>query len=176
MFRLPYTTAMGILTPQECSEQIQAAESCGFADAPVTTSLGPRMRPEARNNTRVMLDSTAIANALWPRIQPHALHVPGWHPIGLNERIRYYRYEPGQYFAPHRDGYFERSPGERSMVTVLIYLNEGYEGGTTVVEGDTIVPHAGMALLFHHPLIHESVPLQTGRKYVLRTDLMYRMD
>jgi hypothetical protein len=31
-----------------------------------------------------------------------------------------------------------------------------------------------MALLFHHPILHRGDPVAVGRKYVLRTDVMYR--
>jgi hypothetical protein len=30
-----------------------------------------------------------------------------------------------------------------------------------------------MALLFHHPISHRGDPVIAGRKYVLRTDVMY---
>lgn len=31
-----------------------------------------------------------------------------------------------------------------------------------------------MALLFQHPIMHRGDPVTKGRKYVLRTDVMYR--
>jgi hypothetical protein len=31
----------------------------------------------------------------------------------------------------HQDGYFERYNGERSQFTLMVYLNDGYEGGGT---------------------------------------------
>ena len=40
-----------------------------------------------------------------------------------------------------------------SFFSLLIYLNEGYEGGETYFEeGITITPKVGEALIFHHPL------------------------
>jgi hypothetical protein len=30
-----------------------------------------------------------------------------------------------------------------------------------------------MALVFLHPLLHAGTPVRNGRKYVLRTDVMY---
>jgi hypothetical protein len=36
-----------------------------------------------------------------------------------------------------------------------------------------VTPKTGMALLFHHPISHRGDPVIAGRKYVLRTDVMY---
>jgi predicted 2-oxoglutarate/Fe(II)-dependent dioxygenase YbiX len=163
-----------LLTEEECQRQIDASERNGYLDAPVTTAAGPKMLPEIRNNTRYMVDFPDLSAALWLRIQPYAMEVPGWEAIGLNERLRYYRYDRGQYFAPHCDGAFVRNSNERSMVTVLIYLNEDFEGGETIVEGIPVVPRTGQALLFFHPVLHEGATILRGRKYVLRTDILYR--
>ena len=60
---------------------------------------------------------------------------------------------------------------------MLLYLNEGYGGGETRFKLNdtelTMVPKAGMALFFTHILMHEGAAVETGRKYVLRTDVMY---
>jgi hypothetical protein len=49
--------------------------------------------------------------------------------VGLNERFRFYRYDPGQHFAPHMDGCYQRANGEESQFTFLVYLNDGFVGG-----------------------------------------------
>ena len=43
----------------------------------------------------------------------------------MNERLRFYRYDIGQQFDWHYDGYFERDNGERSYLTLMVYLNDG---------------------------------------------------
>jgi prolyl 4-hydroxylase len=35
-------------------------------------------------------------------------------------------------------------------------------------------PELGKALVFYHPQLHEGMPVVKGRKYVLRTDVMFR--
>jgi hypothetical protein len=58
----------------------------------------------------------------------------------------------------------------------MVYLNDDFEGGTTDFrDGDVIAPKRGMALLFEHRLIHQGAPVTRGKKYVMRTDVMYRM-
>lgn len=163
-----------LLTPQECQALIDFTEAQGYETAPITTARGFEMRPDIRNNARVIVDDVERADALWQRSR---IEIPtfcrGRQVVGLNERFRFYRYDPGERFAPHRDGAFRRDNGEMSLLTFLVYLNEGFEGGETVVEGLSVTPRLGMALIFEHQLMHEGAAVTRGRKYVLRTDVMY---
>jgi hypothetical protein len=162
------------LSPTEAQLWIDATEAMGYTAAPVTTARGPVMRPDIRNNRRIMLDTPDRAEALWHRAAPLMPDRTSWRPSGLNERLRFYRYDPGQRFAPHFDGYFARSSDERSFLTFIVYLNDGFEGGQTRFEGVTVKPRIGTALCFRHHLLHEGAPVLEGRKYVLRSDVMYR--
>jgi predicted 2-oxoglutarate/Fe(II)-dependent dioxygenase YbiX len=171
-------TIDGFLTPDECAQFIRLGEDAGFDDAPITTAAGPMMRPDIRNNSRVVFDEVSLANDLWRRLAPHVPPtIEGTTPVGLNERFRFYRYDPGQIFAPHYDGAYRRDNGECSQLTFMAYLNEGFGGGETKFDlrhGEiTIVPKTGMALLFIHRLLHEGARVTSGRKYVLRSDVMY---
>jgi len=155
----------------------------GFEDAPINTSFGPQRRPDVRNNSRAMLDDEERANDLWARIRDYTPLAPsGRKVVGVNERLRFYQYDPGQQFDWHHDGCFERENGDRSHLTYMIYLNEGFVGGETRFAGlqstalpmSKVVPKTGLALVFSHPLLHKGDVVTEGRKYVLRTDIMYR--
>lgn len=167
------------LSPEECDRFIALSEQAGYEDAPITTAAGFVMRKDVRDNARVLADDPALAAALWPRAEPF---LPadwfGWRAVGFNERFRYYRYDPGQYFAPHSDGYFQRDNGERSHFTFMVYLNDDFEGGATAFYQSRVPlqvrPERGKALVFYHRQLHEGQPVVRGRKYVLRTDVMYR--
>lgn len=77
------------------------------------------------------------------------------------------------------DGTYYRPDGrERSHVTVQLYLNEGFKGGETTFLGSgrdyAVVPKTGMVLVFEHALFHEGSAVTEGRKYAIRTDVMYK--
>ncbi|QJW96356.1 2OG-Fe(II) oxygenase [Frigoriglobus tundricola] len=178
---------LNFLSPDECEYYTTMSEAGGFGDAPITTMSGPVIRKDIRNNDRVMIDDPRIAETMWARLKPFfPERVPFWLPVGLNERWRFYRYDPGQQFDWHFDGAYERSPLERSAFTFMIYLNGGVAGGATefnlrsrgaTQNDDPIVrvrPEAGKALVFPHRIYHRGAPVAAGRKYVMRTDVMCR--
>jgi prolyl 4-hydroxylase len=158
---------------EECETYIELSENMGYGDAPITTAFGFVMRPDIRNNTRVILDDEDRAKSLWERAKEYLPKFDSSHPVGVNERFRFYRYDPGEKFAWHRDGHFQRENGEKSYLTFMIYLNDDFEGGETSFRFGKIPPKKGMGLFFHHPLLHQGDEVTKGRKYVLRTDVMY---
>lgn len=171
-------TVDNLLSAEECRALMERIESAGPTAAPITTAAGFVMRPDIRNNTRVMFDDVALAATLFERIAPHVpRRLEGkWELCGANERLRCYRYDVGQYFARHFDGAFVRHRDERSLLTFMVYLNDCPHGGETNFFdlGHSVKPSAGTALLFNHHLLHEGATVTGGRKYALRTDLMYR--
>ena len=61
------------------------------------------------------------------------------------------------------------------MLTLIVYLNDDFEGGETDFDlGVCVDPRPGTALLFQHFLLHEGCKVTAGMKYVLRSDVMYR--
>ncbi len=177
-------TADGLLSSEECEHLILEGERLGFAFAPVTTNAGMVDRPDIRNNDRAMVDAPELTEWLWKRFSPlvRADEIEGWTPVGLNERLRWYRYTVGQRFKPHYDGAFVRSREERSFCSVLFYLDEGCEGGATRFlepNGEvrlSFVPKRGSVLVFFHPTYHEGEEVRAGQKHVLRSDLMFRRE
>jgi prolyl 4-hydroxylase len=169
------------LSADECDAFIAASEGRGYEEARIATARGQVIAKDVRNNDRLIFDDVALADAWWPRAQAHLPPAFGrWQALGLNERFRFYRYRPGQKFAAHRDGSFERNADECSWMTLMVYLNDGYGGGRTrfdlpgFPEPVLVEPRRGMALVFMHDKVHEGEEVTSGAKYVLRTDVMYR--
>ena len=176
--RRPFVAVVDEALPGEvCDALVARIERERPAPAPIVGPSGEVMNARVRNNERVMFDDAALAADLFARTRemiPETLHEGML--IGYNERFRGYRYKSGQRFAPHFDGAFVRDENQRSQITVLFYLNEGFSGGETILNDyETIItPRRGMALLFQHAILHEGATVTAGCKYVLRTDAMYR--
>ncbi|SFD15397.1 2OG-Fe(II) oxygenase superfamily protein [Chitinophaga sp. CF118] len=171
-------TISNFLSREECDALIQKSEAIGYEEATVTAAGGvQRMLKEVRNNERVLYKDESYAAIIWNRLKDF---VPEGKSdataCGLNELFRFYKYSPGQRFKMHKDGSFIRDASEASQYTFMIYLNDEYTGGETIfASGEIIRPETGSALIFHHPLRHEGSLLTAGVKYVLRTDIMYKL-
>lgn len=167
-------TISDVLSLEECQYYIDYTEQLGYTPAPVTTSRGPKMMPDFRNNERVMYDDVALADMLWQRIQHYVpANLRTLKAVGLNERFRFYKYLPKQEFKEHMDGRFRRNKQEASLLTLLVYLNGDCKGGETKFLDITVAPQPGLALIFRHKVLHAGMPVIEGVKYVLRSDVMY---
>jgi prolyl 4-hydroxylase len=165
-------------TVDECQEWIDLAENLGFDDAPITIGIGKEaIRKDVRNNNRAMVDDDEKAFLIWQKVKPHLPQMV-YHRValGLNERLRFYRYDSGQQFRFHFDGSFRRPTGEQSLLTFMVYLNDDFEGGETKFldsEKTIVIPKIGMMIAFKHEILHEGSEVKGGRKYVLRSDVMF---
>jgi predicted 2-oxoglutarate/Fe(II)-dependent dioxygenase YbiX len=176
-------TVEDFLTPQECDDYIRISEDFGFEDALVSSPQGQVLRTDVRNNQRVMFQNEEIAEWLWERARDFVPpEYEGRAAVGVNEMLRFYRYDVDQQFDWHQDFPFERDNGQQSYLTLMIYLNDDFAGGETSFEDSysdisfdefQVVPQQGMALFFEHATHHKGEPVTRGRKYVLRTDVMY---
>ena len=172
------------LSAQECEQFIAQSEASGYEEATITGAGGASvLSSEIRNNERLILDDEELAARFYARAQPLlASNWLGWEVLAFNERFRFYRYDVGQTFNRHFDGAFSRNDDEQSQFTFLIYLNDDFAGGHTNFFDDngaithSVQPRRGMALVFWHPMMHEGATVTKGRKYVLRTDVMYRWE
>jgi hypothetical protein len=199
-------TVDNILTDEECDKLIDISE--GHYDvAPITLSDNTaQLNLDTRNNERVIWDDIVTAEELWRRIEPYVpkvatdlkgmgTHASDYKAVGLNERFRFYKYLPEQFFAPHYDGCFKRNDVtqssnlifEKSYLTIIFYLNTVKKGGETNFlnagfRGNhekrfSVSPKRGSACLFVHSQLHEGASIPQGStevKYVLRSDVMYR--
>jgi hypothetical protein len=178
-------TVDNVLTQFECDAIIERSEEAGFEPALLNIGYGREIyAPEKRDSDRVIVDDKDFAAELYERLKDFLPHNSGstgcYKATSLNERMRILRYKPGHVFAAHSDGAYERPDGsERSRCSVMIYLNGGFRGGSTLFlsedekESTSVVPKAGRVLVFDHRLLHEGEKVTEGVKYAIRTDLMF---
>jgi hypothetical protein len=142
-----------------------------------------------RDGHRVIVDSPELVSWLFAVLRPHLpQHMGSMQLVGLNERLRFLCYTPGQVFEEHCDGCYTRpsghpQEGDVSMVTVQVYLHDipvVHGGATTFFPGRhnevAHQPEMGSILMFTQDLLHEGSLLRAGLKYTLRTEAMYRAD
>ena len=169
-------TICDVLTAHECRRGLAYAERRGFDVAPINVADGARFDKETRNNGPVIVDDDDIASWLWGRVVTFVPLVLADRRVRrLSERLGFYRYTPGQRSVRHS----HRSCDGRQdagLLTFMIYLNDGYEGGETRFESVSVAGKLGMALLFEHELPHEIAEITRGVQYVLRSDVMYEPD
>lgn len=135
-----------ILTEEECTEFIRRAEASTtttWERAMINIGNGQQaLATDTRNCGRIILDDTILAEKLLTRLMPflrawgidqidNQLQVTGLRGRGkkyrltrLNERLRFLKYEGGEYFRPHGDASYVTPDGqERSFYTIHLYLN-----------------------------------------------------
>jgi hypothetical protein len=135
-----------------------------------------------------------VQNGLFQTLQPPGVRPDvaegTWLPVGLNPCFRVCRYAPGGFFQPHHDGGFDYSKQHRSIKTFMIYLNDDFSGGPTTFYNAAqkhyttpdrskalydYQPESGSCLVFNHCLTHDGGVLKSGKKYILRTEVMYEL-
>ena len=155
-----------LLSKEECEKYIEQSESMGYEDAAIQTKDGPRIYKDVRNNARVIFDDVDLAAFIFDRVRVFLPDVfcDEWKLLGLNERFRFYRYSPGEYFKWHKDGFYYRNDDEVSQLTLIMYLNDDYSGGATEFPWEVVKPKIGRALVFPHLRMHQGGTLASGTK------------
>ncbi|RGP64825.1 oxidoreductase containing [Fusarium sporotrichioides] len=205
-----------VLSPDECRELLSLAEASVPRDDESQSAWKPALvsggdgyesrAPGYRESDRIIWDQQTIVDRLWERclqadglrdllaVVPHEHWMKGGKFVfsRLNDRMRFLKYSPGQYFKPHCDGayFYTEGPGKEfeTFYTVHLYLNDSVEndpaselqGGATSFldrKGEKRVdvnPKAGSVLIFQHKgLFHEGALVNKGIKYTMRTDILY---
>lgn len=160
-------------------DDVYSADECQAAVAAIEAAA-PNLatnNPMYRNQDRVMRDDPETTAVLFERLRSSLPEVIGeLRLVGLNERLRYYRYKVGQKFEAHMDHWYRPDERRITLLTVLVYFNGDFEGGETrfmeQVE-ETVVPRPGLAAVFQHKIRHEGCEVTEGRKYAMRTDVLY---
>lgn len=172
-----------VFTRDECEALIKSSEDCGYTEALVNIGGGREMRIKGfRDSSRVLIDDRDFVQSLLKRIAPFVpVDFKDEKLIGINERLRFLRYDPGDKFKPHYDGsYCRPNNKEETLITLQIYLNQNFTGGeTSFLDPDDLAkrvpvkPVTGMILVFEHRIFHEGSLVKKGRKYTIRTDVLY---
>ena len=158
--------------PAECSYLIRVAEPA-FQPATVGHVSGGAQQQNRQIRTCDVAAFPWIAEDLVIQSFNRRIAAASATIAECGEPLQVLRYRPGQEFKPHRDCL---PPGENQrMFTMLVYLNDDYEGGETefLKTGFKIKGSAGDAILFRNAdeagnpdehSLHAGLPVTSGVK------------
>jgi prolyl 4-hydroxylase len=162
-----------LLTPEECAYVIDRARPLLQPSVIVDPSTG-QMRPHPVRTSEGAAFPWASEDLVISAINRRIASASGT-AVDQGEPLQVLRYSPGQEYRPH----FDALPaGENQrIVTVLVYLNAGYEGGETEFSrtGVRFAGGTGDALLFRNALPngapdemsqHAGLPVRSGEKLI----------
>lgn len=155
-----------LLSETDCAEIIDKIESIGVNKA--------RQYDEGRKNKETFYIDEKVSKFLLSKFNGIILKDQNGKIkiTDLSQPLEFYKYEQGDYIQKHSDAGRLMKSGKMSSITLVLYLNDYFQGGETFFEKNNvkIKPKIGNALLFKKELMHESLVIDYGTKYVLRSD------
>jgi hypothetical protein len=137
--------------------------------------VGANARP-----TFAAIDDPLLALRLFHRLAPHLPErVEGAELAAIKPVARCVRYGRGEGTTPHRDPIRETAEGFVSRASVVVFLNDNFEGGALSFptldggRGREVEARAGRAVVFPHELLHGDELVRSGRKFVLEAEVFY---
>ena len=96
-----------------------------------------------------------------------------WKAYACNPVTRFYRYRAGAAFGRHVDEPWSPSPTQRSVLTILLYLDSDFcQGGETAFDDAVVAAETGRLVMFNHLMPHEGRIVERGTKITLRSDVL----
>jgi hypothetical protein len=185
-----------VLAPASCRGLIEKADSDRWltTTAEITRAAnGPYAHPPQRVSEHdrpcrlvgadedrprfAILDAPVLALRLFYRlVEALPMTWDGAELAGLKPLLRCVEYRHTEGTQAHRDPVRETVDGLRSAMSVIVFLNDQFEGGGIEFPelGRFIDAKLGRAVVFPHSLMHIDHVVARGRKFVLETDVFYR--
>lgn len=168
------------LSPKECEELIAQSAQNMHRSMVVDNAEGGSTVDDVRTSNGTYFHRGF--NELIETIDARCAKLLNW-PVEKTENIQVLRYMPGQEYKAHNDYFDTSTEGGQAHVggagnrigTLLIYLSDVYEGGSTFFpETDLhVMPKVGSAVYFGYPqsnatsrTMHAGSPVKTGIKWV----------
>lgn len=181
--RPPPTRMLADSPEARVAERFLSAEECAYLRAAAEPALQPsvvvdpvtgRMVPHPVRTSDAAMFGVFTEDLAVNAINRRIAALTGTDPA-QGEPLQVLRYRPGGEYKPHMDA-LPAEPNQR-VLTVLVYLNDDYEGGETcfVRSGLSFRGKAGDALLFRNagedgrpdPMsLHAGLPVTRGVKYL----------
>lgn len=167
------TLFRGLFTEAECAYLIDAATPM-LEPAVVIDAATGRQRPDPGRISDGIGFTLPLENPAVHALNRRIAAASGTD-VKQGEPLQVLRYRPGGEYKPH----FDAIPGfgNQRILTMIVWLNEGYEGGETMfmTNGAKLKGRAGDALLFRNALPdgrrdpdagHAGLPVTQGEKLI----------
>lgn len=163
----------GLLNEEECGYLIDSASPLLAPSVVVDPATGRMVPNPVRTSDGAAfpwVDENPVIHAINRRIA-----AAGGVDVATGEPLQVLRYRPGQEYRPHHDA-LPNTDNQR-ILTMLVYLNDGYEGGETIFlkTGLRVKGALGDALLFRNAdargrpdpnAQHAGLPVLAGEKLI----------
>ena len=158
------------ISPAVCAGYIQLGDQVGWTPTDIE-----RLNPAySRSQAYVPIDLAALYAAILPAA-PTQLDEKDIASLAA-DRTALMRYSEGEFMGLHTDVPFVDEQGAAALLSLILYLNDDYEGGQTAFPGLSFEaqPAVGKILLFPPNISHLSKPIVRGSKYIIRSEVLYR--
>ncbi len=213
-------TIDNVLPKDICSKLIKLCEEKGWNKSSVSGGgHGRTGREDPRTNSFCVIFDNDLASLLWKNIknylEPNLAFLgenvyfnsnskgAEWEPSFIFNKMRIYKYNPGEAFPEHIDYKVKRNVRinnnefvQQSFMSLLVYLNDDFENGQTGYWPDhngihcrflrdvekqhskkdhqiLIIPKQGRCVIQDQNILHEGLPTTKCVKYLLRTDIIH---
>jgi prolyl 4-hydroxylase len=129
-----------------------------------------RQRINGRYNKELFISEHEVCYLLEKRISDFSINK--MRVLKNSLPFEFYKYDKYDFIKPHNDASEDFGNNLKSNFTAIIYLNDDFEGGETnlITSGVSIIPKKGRLLLFTQSLLHEACIINSGTKYIYRSN------
>ena len=175
---MPESRSLPFFDDAACARVVRELRETGGAAAQVYgKSAAGEVDPAVRKATRLVA-STETSELVRSRLLELREQLANHFAINLGDpqEPQFLRYRVGDSFVAHQDGNTPLLRDESLLrrVSVSIFLNAGYSGGTLILHGEgaeriAVEPVPGSLVAFRSEMTHEVTPVTDGERYAIVT-------
>ena len=148
-----------------------AMSSAPATDATVARDGGEYRVDDALRRTRRVNVDDGVERAFVAKLDAirdgTAMHFGVW--LSETEKPQFLAYREGDFFVRHADR--DRAGANRRAVSVIVFVNDDFEGGALKFIGDdvaiAITPTAGQLIAFRSDALHEVEAVRSGMRFTV---------
>ena len=159
------------LCPDECAALREALLAAPAIDATVARGGGEYHIDDALRRTRRVGMAEDAERQFVDRLEAVRDAVAAHFAVALSEteKPQFLLYREGDFFVRHADR--DRAGTNRRAVSVIVFVNDDYEGGALRFFGEdlaiNITPTAGQLIAFRSDAVHDVEPVKAGLRFTI---------